>query len=97
VYKLQVRLPEDWKKNDSIIDIDLDDDDDINDEEDQFTILLHGVESACFVYCNGELLGFFKDSRLPSEFQLPVLAVKRALLSDNDDDEPLVLHFVVAR
>lgn len=33
----------------------------------QYSLLLHGVESACFIYLNQQLLGFSKDSRLPVE------------------------------
>lgn len=35
-----------------------------------FTILLHGIESAAYVFCNGALVGFTKDSRLPAEFDV---------------------------
>jgi hypothetical protein len=35
-----------------------------------FTLLLHGVESACYVYLNHQFVGFTKDSRLPAEFDV---------------------------
>jgi hypothetical protein len=37
----------------------------------QYSLLLHGIESACFVYWNGTLIGYCQDSRLPHEFVLP--------------------------
>lgn len=54
---------------------DIDDDDYVDDDDDaaaaEYSILLHGIESACFVYWNGHLLGYYQDSRLPSEFVIP--------------------------
>jgi beta-galactosidase len=35
-----------------------------------YTLLFHGVESACQVVLNGHVLGFSKDSRLPFEFDV---------------------------
>lgn len=35
-----------------------------------FSLLLHGVESACYVYLNHKFVGFSKDSRLPAEFDV---------------------------
>ncbi|KAG7345293.1 beta-galactosidase [Nitzschia inconspicua] len=37
----------------------------------QYSLVLHGIESACFVYWNGTCLGYCQDSRLPSEFIVP--------------------------
>lgn len=37
---------------------------------DDFTLLFHGVESACYVYLNHKFVGFSKDSRLPAEFDV---------------------------
>jgi len=78
-YRLHISLPSDWHAE--------------HHEDDQYSIVLHGIESACFVYWNGKELGFFKDSRLPSEFFIP-----RHLLSlgDATNRDP-VLHLVVAR
>ena len=76
-YRLRLALPSDWKNE--------------SDKDDQFSIMLHGIESACFVFWNGEPLGFFKDSRLPSEFFIPP-----QLLVDPKNREA-VLHLVVAR
>lgn len=72
VYKLLVELPSFWKHS----------------TEYEYSIILHGVESACFVYWNGQPLGFFKDSRLPSEFRIP---------PDLLQSPTAVLHLVVAR
>ena len=36
----------------------------------EYTVLLQGVESACYVYCNGHCVGCSKDSRLPCEFDV---------------------------
>jgi beta-galactosidase len=80
-YRLRLKLPSDWRNEERIV----------GDYDSQFSILLHGVESACFVYWNSERLGFFKDSRLPSEFNIP-----RRLLRNIKNVEP-TLYFVVAR
>lgn len=56
-----------------------------------FSLLLHGVESACYVYVNHELVGFSKDSRLPCEFD-----VTKALLL-REQGRPHELHIVVIR
>lgn len=37
---------------------------------DDYALLFHGVESAFYVYLNGEFVGFSKDSRLPAEFDV---------------------------
>lgn len=50
------KLPASWNKNES---------------GKSYSIVLHGVESACFVFFHHECLGFCKDSRLPSEFEIP--------------------------
>lgn len=60
---------------------------DFLEENDELGILFHGIESACFVFWNGHQLGFFKDSRLSSEFAIPPRLWKR----------DSVLHVVVAR
>ena len=59
--------------------------------DDEYTLLIHGMESACFVYWNGTLLGFCKDSRLPSEF-----TISKDLLLESSDTPP-ILHLVVVR
>lgn len=51
IYRLEFDLPETWR----------------NEEGASYSLLLHGVESACFIYLNQEFLGFSKDSRLPCE------------------------------
>ena len=80
-YRLRLTLPSDWKNKKRRV----------GDDDSRLSILLHGVESACFVYWNSELLGFFKDSRLPSEFLIPP-----QLLTDIENCEP-TLYLVVAR
>jgi beta-galactosidase len=35
-----------------------------------YTILLHGIESAAYFFCNNLFVGFTKDSRLPAEFDV---------------------------
>jgi hypothetical protein len=61
----------------------------------EYSILLHGIESACFVYWNGQFLGFCKDSRLPSEFAIPLeLLVQK---QKNGSTTDAVLHLVMAR
>lgn len=39
-------------------------------ESGRWVLKLGGIESACYVYCNGFEIGFSKDSRLPSEYDL---------------------------
>jgi beta-galactosidase len=57
IYRLEFDLPDDWR----------------GELESDFTILFHGVESCCFVYLNGQLVGFSKDSKLPCEFDITSL------------------------
>lgn len=54
IYRLEFDLPDDW----------------CSELGSDFTILFHGVESCCFVYLNGQLVGFSKDSKLPAEFDI---------------------------
>jgi hypothetical protein len=56
IYRLDFDLPDDWCDGDSL--------------GSDFTVLFHGVESCCFVYLNGQLIGFSKDSKLPCEFDI---------------------------
>jgi beta-galactosidase len=77
VYQLKISgLPESWNLDNS---------------NEEYTILLHGMESACFVYWNGEFLGFCKDSRLPSEFVIPSELIRYSI------GGAAVLHLIVAR
>ena len=41
--------------------------------EQQVRVVFDGVNSMLFLYCNGHFVGFAKDSRLPSEFDLTTL------------------------
>lgn len=72
IYKLSFDLPRAWL--------------DGRDTSD-FTLLLHGIESACFIFLNNSQIGFTKDSRLPSEFDVTPHLV-------NEDNK---LHLVVIR
>lgn len=54
IYRRSITLPDKW----SIMD------------GSDYTVLLHGVESACYVYWNDTCVGFSKDSRLPCEFNV---------------------------
>ena len=40
-------------------------------DHDEYTILVHGIESAYYIFYNGQYIGFAKDSRLSSEFTIP--------------------------
>lgn len=71
IYKLEFDMPSQWREQDSAL----------------YSLLLHGVESACFIYLNHELLGFSKDSRLPCEVDAT------RVLKDKDN----VLEVVVIR
>jgi Glycosyl hydrolases family 2, sugar binding domain len=42
-----------------------------DDSDPQYSLILHGAESACMVYWNGVLLGYGQDSRLPQEYVIP--------------------------
>ena len=72
IYKLEFDIPNDWSRNNAL---------------DDFTLLLHGIESACFVYLNGQRIGFTKDSRLQAEFDVT------PALKDQDN----ILQLVVIR
>lgn len=39
-------------------------------QQQKVILVLEGVENCCFVHCNGRVIGFNKDSRLPGEFDL---------------------------
>jgi len=39
-------------------------------QQGQTRVIFDGVNSACFVWCNGQWLGYSQDSRLPAEFDL---------------------------
>jgi beta-galactosidase len=71
VYKLNFQLPEQWK---------------ISSSKDEFTITFHGVESAFFLYMNGNFVGYSQDSRLPASFDLT-----NYLRAEN------IMHVVVCR
>jgi beta-galactosidase/beta-glucuronidase len=76
VYELSIdEFPDSWNMD--------------NNSNDEYSILLQGVESACYVYWNGEFLGFCKDSRLPSEFAIPFELLRASTTA--------VLHLVVVR
>jgi beta-galactosidase len=72
VYRLVFDLPKPWQDEPAAT----------------YSLLLHGVESACFVYLNHELLGFSKDSRLPCEFDC-----SNAMLQEGENE----LYVVVIR
>jgi beta-galactosidase len=72
VYRLVFDLPKPWQDESSAT----------------YSLLLHGVESACFVYLNHELLGFSKDSRLACEFDCT-----NAMLKEGENE----LHVVAIR
>lgn len=58
------------------------------DDSSDFSVIFHGVESAYYVYCNDQFVGFSKDSRLPAEFNVtPTLR----------RNETNTLHVVVLR
>ena len=70
IYKLQFDIPNDWRQDRDALQL-----------VDDVTLLLHGIESACFVYLNGRRIGFTKDSRLPAEFDVtPALKEKDNIL-----------------
>jgi Glycosyl hydrolases family 2, sugar binding domain/Glycosyl hydrolases family 2, TIM barrel domain len=50
---------------------------DDGDGADEFSLLLHGIESACYVFWNESYIGFTKDSRLLGEFRIPYCDAKR--------------------
>lgn len=52
----------------------------LQDAATDYTLLFHGVESACYVFLNQHFVGFSKDSRLPFEFDVtPYLQSKNTL------------------
>lgn len=90
VYRLQLDVeglwPHDWPRRGGSGNDDGDGNGGIDDDGDQYSILLHGIESACWVYWNGTLLGYFQDSRLPSEFVIPNELLFLVQHSDDSDD-----------
>ena len=72
IYKLHFDIPDGWLEGRDAAD---------------FTLFLHGIESACFVFLNHQQIGFTKDSRLPAEFDVT------PALQDKDN----TLHLVVIR
>jgi beta-galactosidase len=60
IYQRQIALPADWDTSFSS-----------SDSSNTYSILLQGFESMAWVFWNGAFLGCAKDSRLPSEFQIP--------------------------
>ena len=53
---------------------------DESDLVDQTRLVFDGVDSAFFVWCNGHLVGYSQDSRLPAEFDIS----RRVRAGDND-------------
>ena len=47
---------------------------DQQDIDNQIRIVFQGVDSAFFVWCNGQLVGYSQDSRLPAEFDISTVA-----------------------
>lgn len=60
VYRLEFDLPDEWVRGGGTNTTTVSD----------YTLLFHGVESACYCFLNGQLVGFSKDSRLPFEFDV---------------------------
>uniref|UniRef100_A0A7S2Y9X0 beta-galactosidase n=1 Tax=Entomoneis paludosa TaxID=265537 RepID=A0A7S2Y9X0_9STRA len=60
IYKRKVEIPAEWSVKDGS----------------EYSIILQGVESACYVYWNGKEIGFSKDSRLPCEFDVTPLITR---------------------
>eukprot|EP00557_Chaetoceros_sp_GSL56_P010526 CAMPEP_0176482426 /NCGR_PEP_ID=MMETSP0200_2-20121128/3368_1 /TAXON_ID=947934 /ORGANISM="Chaetoceros sp., Strain GSL56" /LENGTH=1215 /DNA_ID=CAMNT_0017878739 /DNA_START=193 /DNA_END=3837 /DNA_ORIENTATION=+ len=57
VYKLIFDLPSKWQ-------------DEMSFAKDNYMITFHGVESAFFLFVNGEYVGYSQDSRIPASFDL---------------------------
>lgn len=78
--------------------IDIDDVTSSSSVSSQYTILLHGIESACYVYMNDIFVGFTKDSRLPAEFDI-TSALIESVRQQQQAKEKLVfvLQLVVVR
>lgn len=74
-YQLKFSLPSVWTLPDTK-------------QDSTYSILFHGVESCVFVYLNGTFVGFSKDSRLPSEFDIT------SYLSKSNEN---MLHVIVPR
>lgn len=66
-YHLQFTLPEKWILNDPSSKSNGSSN---RNSSSSYSILFHGVESAFWVYLNGQFVGFSKDSRLPAEFDI---------------------------
>ncbi len=62
IYKLEFELPSTWYQDRDSIQTSI--------LSDEYTINFHGVESAFFLFLNGEYIGYSQDSRLPAAFDL---------------------------
>jgi beta-galactosidase len=51
-----------------------------------YCLVLQGIESACYVYLNGHFIGFAKDSRLPSEFDITHAIITTPQHDDNNNN-----------
>jgi beta-galactosidase len=67
IYTCVVTLPLEWFQNQSTTTTTTI----TPNDEDEYTILVHGIESAYYLFYNSQYIGFAKDSRLSSEFILP--------------------------
>ncbi len=55
-------------------------------DPDEYTIVLHGIESAFFLYYNQQYIGFAKDSRLSSEFKIPHHLIRSSPSSSSSNE-----------
>jgi len=97
VYKLNLNLPSKWMVDRK------------KDDDDEFIITFHGVESAFFLYVNHNMVGYSQDSRLSASFDitqylnLPVhtntsnLKLTGNKQSQSQKNQENVLHVVVCR
>ena len=83
IYQRQITLPADWDTSFSSSDI----------NNNTYSILLQGFESMAWVFWNGAFLGCAKDSRLPSEFQIP----SEFCSNDKENSKSCTITIVVCR
>ena len=81
IYTTTIMLPGAW-----FPDAGVNDDDVLVVDPDEYTIVLHGVESAFFLYYNQQYIGFAKDSRLSSEFKIPHHLIRSSPSSSSSNE-----------
>jgi hypothetical protein len=88
IYQRQIALPADWDTTWSGADSDSGSD---SSHHNTYSILLQGFESMAWVFWNGAFLGCAKDSRLPSEFPIPLDCIRDDNNNNNNNNNTITI------